>query len=52
MSLKTQLQTLSNDSLSLIEYVKKKCAIADSLDDDLNPISTEGLADWSHSQRD
>ncbi|KAL4581705.1 hypothetical protein LXL04_006232 [Taraxacum kok-saghyz] len=43
MAMKTQLQTLSKGSLSMIEYVEKKRSIADSLAENLTPISTEDL---------
>lgn len=43
MSLRTQLRTLSKGSLSTINYIEKKRAIVDSLDEDLNPISIGDL---------
>lgn len=40
MAMKTQLQNMSKGSLPMIEYFEKKRAIADSLAENLNPIST------------
>ncbi|KAL4588192.1 hypothetical protein LXL04_001074 [Taraxacum kok-saghyz] len=41
MAMKHQLQTLSKGSMSMIDYNEKKRTIADSLAENLNPISTE-----------
>lgn len=43
MSMKHQLQTLTKGSLMILDYVERKRAIADSLADSPNPISTEDL---------
>ncbi|CAH9134290.1 unnamed protein product [Cuscuta epithymum] len=43
MSMKVQLQTLSKGSLSMLEYLERKRSIADSLAENLHPISDEDL---------
>ncbi|CAN1276866.1 Retrovirus-related Pol polyprotein from transposon RE1 [Linum perenne] len=43
MTLKTQLQSLTKGSLSIMEYVEKKRSIADSLAENLHPVSDEDL---------
>ncbi|CAN0858726.1 Retrovirus-related Pol polyprotein from transposon RE1 [Linum grandiflorum] len=43
MQLKLQLQTLTKGALSMLEYIEKKRRIADSLAQDLQPISDEDL---------
>ncbi|XP_019420746.1 PREDICTED: uncharacterized protein LOC109330937 [Lupinus angustifolius] len=43
MALKVQLQTLTKGSLSMLEYLKRKRSIADSLAENLHPISDEDL---------
>ncbi|CAN0843601.1 Retrovirus-related Pol polyprotein from transposon RE1 [Linum grandiflorum] len=43
MHLKVQLQSLSKGALTMLEYIEQKRAIADSLADDLQPISDEDL---------
>ena len=46
MALKAQLQTLNKGSLSMIEYIKHKLSIADSLAENLHPISDEDLVGY------
>ncbi|KAL4587347.1 hypothetical protein LXL04_000216 [Taraxacum kok-saghyz] len=43
MSMKHQLQILSKGSLSMLDYVERKRAIADSLAANLNPVSNEDV---------
>lgn len=43
MAMKSQLQSLSKGSFSIMEYIEKKRSISDSLVEDLNPISDEDL---------
>ncbi|CAN1152414.1 Retrovirus-related Pol polyprotein from transposon RE1 [Linum perenne] len=43
MHLKIQLQNITKGSLSMMEYIEKKRAIADTLADNLSPISDEDL---------
>ncbi|KAL4575776.1 hypothetical protein LXL04_011862 [Taraxacum kok-saghyz] len=43
MSMHTELQNLTNGSLSMLEYVEKKRSIADSLAENLHPISSDDL---------
>ncbi|KAL4563316.1 hypothetical protein LXL04_027356 [Taraxacum kok-saghyz] len=43
MAMKHQLQTLSKGSMSMIDYIEKKRTIADSLAENLTPVSTEDL---------
>ncbi|CAN1142502.1 Retrovirus-related Pol polyprotein from transposon RE1 [Linum perenne] len=43
MTLKVQLQTLVKGSLPMIDYVEKKRAIADTLAENLTPVSDEDL---------
>ena len=46
MALKPQLQTLNKGSLSMIEYIEGKRSIADSLTENLHPISDEDLVGY------
>lgn len=41
--MKGELQSLTKGSLSMLEYIERKRAIADSLAENLKPISTEDL---------
>lgn len=43
MSMKVKLQSLTKGSLSMLDYVEQKRAIADSLAENLHPISDEDL---------
>nr|KAJ0190963.1 hypothetical protein LSAT_V11C800427270 [Lactuca sativa] len=43
MAMKGELQSLTKGSLSMLEYIERKRAIADSLAENLKPISTEDL---------
>ncbi|CAN1318837.1 Retrovirus-related Pol polyprotein from transposon RE1 [Linum perenne] len=43
MALKVQLQTLAKGALSMIDYVEKKRSIADTLAENLTPVSDEDL---------
>ncbi|GKE79580.1 retrovirus-related pol polyprotein from transposon TNT 1-94, partial [Tanacetum coccineum] len=46
MQLKTQLQTLTKGSMSMIEYLEKKRSISDSLAATLHPIPDEDLISY------
>lgn len=43
MALKVQLQTITKGALSMLEYIERKRSIADSLAENLHPISDEDL---------
>ncbi|KAH1193046.1 Retrovirus-related Pol polyprotein from transposon RE1 [Glycine max] len=43
MAMQVQLQTLTKGSLSMLEYIERKRSIADSLAENLHPISDEDL---------
>ena len=44
MAMKVQLQTLTKGSLSMLEYIERKRSIADSLAENLHPISDESIS--------
>lgn len=46
MAMKTQLQTLTKGSLSMMKYIEHKRSIADSLAENLHPISDEDLVGY------
>lgn len=43
MSLKLKLQKLSKGAMTMLKYLEQKRAIADSLEENLSPISNEDL---------
>uniref|UniRef100_A0A0R0GVF3 Retrotransposon Copia-like N-terminal domain-containing protein n=1 Tax=Glycine max TaxID=3847 RepID=A0A0R0GVF3_SOYBN len=52
MAMKVQLQTLTKRSLSMLEYIERKRFIADSLAENLHPISDEDLIGYILSSLD
>lgn len=44
--MKTQLQTISKGALSMLEYIERKRSIADSLAEDLTPVSDKDLINY------
>ena len=46
MAMKSQLQSLTKGSLSMLEYIERKRSISDSLAENLHPISDEDLVGY------
>lgn len=46
MAMKVQLQNLSKGSLSMLDYIERKRCIADSLAENLHPVSWEDLISY------